>query len=287
MLQESFAPRLGIVGGGRAAWAFGSLWRDAGWPIAGIALRAGSPSRVAADLDTAVLTAQELVASADIVLVAVSDRALEPVARSCVEASSGQSVIFFHPAGAATSDVFEPAALRFSLHPLRALPAAGMPGALIGSFFGFEGSDGTEEIARRIVAIANGRMAVIPKESKLRYHAAAVFASNYVALLCDVARDVLTDAGAAAIGERDVAELAQSAIDNWKTAAPGAEFTGPASRGDRETVESHMRALEPLPEARALYATLARELIRRAAARGAHREELEALKRWLDAVPLP
>src|SRR2546423_15307177 len=36
---HSIVVNLGIIGGGRAAWAFGSTWRRLGWPIAGVTLR--------------------------------------------------------------------------------------------------------------------------------------------------------------------------------------------------------------------------------------------------------
>ena len=38
--------RLGILGGGRAAWAYGSAWRRISWPIDGVWLRAESQSRL-------------------------------------------------------------------------------------------------------------------------------------------------------------------------------------------------------------------------------------------------
>jgi predicted short-subunit dehydrogenase-like oxidoreductase (DUF2520 family) len=286
-MHESFKFPLGIIGGGRAAWAFGSLWRRAGWSLTGIALRPGSTSRVPELLDTRRMELPELVASSGIVLVAVSDEQLEDVARSAVAAGHERAVAFFHPAGVATSDVFAPVALRFSLHPLRALPLPGSDVPLDGALFAFEGEPGTEAIARRIVDEAGGRLGTLPKSGKILYHAAAVLASNHVALLADVARDLFAESRIEGWSDEDVAELARSAIGNWAGAPRGGEFTGPAARGDRATIEAHLSALAREPEVRELYVVLTRELARRAASRAPQREEIEALRAWLASLPFP
>src|SRR5205809_1073105 len=48
--------RLGIIGGGRAAWAFGSTWRRIGWPIAGVTLREDLGRTLCAPTETDVAT---------------------------------------------------------------------------------------------------------------------------------------------------------------------------------------------------------------------------------------
>src|SRR2546422_5164782 len=89
--------RLGIIGGGRAAWAFGSTWKRMGWPIAGVATR--SEPRVAQLLGVQPATIDNLARSAELILVAVSDRAIEQVATSIPRTEA----IIFHPSGALTS----------------------------------------------------------------------------------------------------------------------------------------------------------------------------------------
>src|SRR2546423_8255770 len=87
--------RLGIIGGGRAAWAFGSTWRRIGWPLTGIALRSDAP--IARLLDTEKRSAQELAAESELILVAVSDRSIAEVAESIPQTPA----IIFHPSGIA------------------------------------------------------------------------------------------------------------------------------------------------------------------------------------------
>ncbi|HEY2829418.1 MAG TPA: hypothetical protein VGJ88_04815, partial [Thermoanaerobaculia bacterium] len=69
--------RLGILGGGRAAWAYGSSWRRIGWPIDGVWLRAESQSKLPELLGVPRKEIADL--DADLLLVAVSDRAIAEV----------------------------------------------------------------------------------------------------------------------------------------------------------------------------------------------------------------
>src|SRR5438128_11385334 len=212
--------RLGIIGGGRAAWAFGSTWQRMGWPLAGIALRSASAS--SGLLETQRRSIDELASESDLLLIAVSDRATPEVAESIPQTKA----IIFHPSGILTS-------VRggFSLHPLKALPPVGEPSDLRDALLVFEGAH--PNIARRIADAAGARFAEIDPAQKVLYHAAAVFGSNYVAALLDVAEELI---GVAHTRE-DIAALAESAIENWRRHTDARRFTGPAARGEREVIE--------------------------------------------------
>jgi predicted short-subunit dehydrogenase-like oxidoreductase (DUF2520 family) len=224
--------KLGIIGNGRAAWAFASTWKRIGWPLTGIATR-GEPI-------------EELAASSDIILVAVSDRAIEEVAATIPETNA----IIVHPSGALP-------ALRggFSLHPLKSLPPVGEPSDLRDTLLVFEGShrDVAEEIATKIGA----RFAEVPREAKTRYHAGAVFGSNYVAALLDIAEELVGIDGA----RDDIAALARSAIDNWAAHNDARRFTGPAARGDAAVLQRHEDALRDSPELAEIYRLLAARIV--------------------------
>src|ERR1700737_359003 len=191
--------RLGIIGGGRAAWAFGSTGKRIGWPIAGVATR--SEPRVANLLGVHAATVDNLARSADLILVAVSDRAIEQVASSIPPTEA----IIFHPSGALTS-------LRegFSLHPLRALPPVSEPSDLRDTLLVFEGAN--RQVAQRIAQQAGACFAEIAPDQKVLYHAAAVFGSNYVAALLDIAEQLMGIEGV----RDDLAALAESAAANWR-----------------------------------------------------------------------
>src|ERR1051325_11690518 len=113
---------LGIVGGGRAAWAFGSTWRRIGWPIAGVTLRddfegrtpcaptdansatagrgaQGAPSPIASLLETRRLPLDDLARDSDPILIAVSDAAIAELAQRIPPTNA----VIFHCSGSMTS----------------------------------------------------------------------------------------------------------------------------------------------------------------------------------------
>ena len=226
------AVKLAIIGNGRAAWAFASTWRRIGWPITAIATR-GDPI-------------EELAAESDLILVAVSDRAIEEVVAKIPETTA----IIFHPSGALPS-------LRggFSLHPLKSLPPVGEPSDLEGTLLVFEGAH--RDIAQQIASKSGARFAEIPASAKTRYHAGAVFGSNYVAALLDVAEELIGIDGA----REDIAALARSAIDNWSAHTDALRFTGPASRGDHAVIARHLGELRDQPELAEVYRLLAAHIV--------------------------
>jgi len=224
--------KLGIIGSGRAAWAFASTWRRIGWPLTGIATR-GEPI-------------EELAATSDIILVAVTDRAIVEVAENIPQTNA----IIFHPSGALP-------ALRggFSLHPLKSLPPAGEPSDLQDTLLVFEGNH--RDVAEQIAMKAGARFADISREAKIRYHAGAVFGSNYIAALLDVAEELIGIEGA----REDIAALARSAIDNWIAHTDARRFTGPAVRGDDDVMQRHRDALHDSPELAEIYRLLAARIV--------------------------
>lgn len=235
--------RLGIIGGGRAAWAFGSTWRRIGWPLSGIALR--HDAAISGLLRAERRPIAALAADSDLLLVAVSDAAIATVSESIPPTDA----IVFHPSGSLPS-------VRggFSLHPLRALPAVGEASDLAGCLLVFEGAH--RETGQRIADAAGARFAEIGAEQKLLYHAAAVLGSNDVAALLDIAEELIGVPHA----RDDLAALAQSAIENWRRHSDARRFTGPAARGDHELLRRHLEALSSRPEVAAIYRLLAEHI---------------------------
>ena len=240
--------KLGIIGGGRAAWAFGSTWRRIGWPVAGVVLRDHSPSKLPDHLGVEQKSLADVARASDLLLLAVTDAAIEPLAREL----PATSATIFHASGAMPS-------VRggFSLHPLRALPPVGEEADLSGTLLIFEGEH--REIANGIAAAAGARLIEIEAKDKPLYHAAAVFASNYVAALLDIGAELLARVGIED-ARHELSFLAASAIENWKTHTDQRRFTGPAARGDRAVMERHLAALRNDPQLLQIYELLARRI---------------------------
>lgn len=240
--------RLGILGGGRAAWAYGSTWQRIGWPISGVWLRDESHSHIPELLGTARLDLADVARDSELLLVAVSDRAIAEVAALIPPTEA----LVFHASGATP-------ALRngFSLHPLKSLPPLGEPSDLKDTLLVFEGEH--RHTAKLIAAAAGARFAEIRAQDKALYHAAAVFGANYVAAVLDIAERLMEQAGVGNARE-DLVALAHSAIDNWRKHTDAKRFTGPAARGDKEVIGRHLAALASDPQLAEIYRLLAVEI---------------------------
>jgi predicted short-subunit dehydrogenase-like oxidoreductase (DUF2520 family) len=230
------APRVRILGPGRAGGSFAGALTEAGWSV-DLADRDRSPAGAAAGVD--------------LVLVCVPDRAVPDVA-AAVDPVVGTVVA--HCSGSLGLDVLATHRRRASVHPLVSLPSARV-GALRlrGAWFGVAG----DPLVHQVVAAVDGRPVEVPDDRRATYHAAAVVASNHlVALLGQVERIAAT----AGVPLEAYLDLARGSLDNVARLGPVAALTGPVARGDWDTVDRHLEAL-PADE-RAAYRALAEEAAR-------------------------
>jgi predicted short-subunit dehydrogenase-like oxidoreductase (DUF2520 family) len=198
----------------------------------------------------------------EIVLLAVPDDAVQEVAASLAAtgAVTGSHTVL-HLSGALGIDALAPlgasGAALGSLHPYQTLEAsaegaAGLAGAVAGV-------GGTPKAVSAAAALASsvGLVPVeVPEEQRGVYHAAAVFASNYLVTLAGVAEGLLGDAGMSAEQARAaLGPLMSAALDKALTDGPASALTGPVARGDAETVRRHLAALPA--DVRDLYRELA------------------------------
>jgi predicted short-subunit dehydrogenase-like oxidoreductase (DUF2520 family) len=257
--------RIGIIGVGRLGSALARAVVHAGHARVALADSAGARA-VAEELGTAavVQSAVELVAAAELVVLAVPDTAL----RSVVEAlpwHSGCAAV--HTCGALDLGVLEAASLagasRAVLHPLQSFTRGSGAASFVGIAIGLEtDSPGLlmtlEALTRRLGA----RPLSLSGVSRPAYHAAAVFASNYVVSLHAAAARAFELAGLSPDQARAaLAPLTLGAAANIADRPLPEALTGPLVRGDVHTVEQHLRALAADPALRALYCALGRQLL--------------------------
>lgn len=268
--------RTGIIGGGRAAYAFARSFARVGWNVEGVYLRAGSPSRISDELSLPRLGLAPLLANCDLVLLAVTDSALAELAQDCARNAPSETFLM-HASGAESSELFR-RPRSFALHPLRALRA---DDDLAGTFFVFDGDAGSEALARELAGGLGGTLSTIAPAMKAKYHAAAVFASNFVAVVLETSERLMREAGVE-MEPRHLAALARSAVANWEQGIGAGRFTGPIARGDAAVVARHLEALGGDDHATALYRELSRNLVAQLLAAAPDRSDLKEIARRLD-----
>jgi predicted short-subunit dehydrogenase-like oxidoreductase (DUF2520 family) len=196
-----------------------------------------------------------------------------------------------HVSGAAGLDVLEPlhsaGARRLALHPLQTFTdveaaIAALPGCHVAVTA--DDDDGLE-LGRRLAADLGATPFRLADDRRPLYHAAAVFASNYLVATSGVAERLFAEAG---VPEPLAAmrPLQETTLANVVRLEPGGALTGPALRGDASTVERNLDALATsAPETVAAYVAMCRVALDLAERTGrldaSGRRAVEAvLERW-------
>ena len=161
------------------------------------------------------------------------------------------TLAFVHTSGALGLDVLAPLRQRHSVgsfHPLRSFPEPGRPEAFRGIVIGVDASgESLRRVLNRLARDLGAKPKRVDDAQRAVYHAAAVYASNYVVALLNEAVRLLERSGWTEQEAVDgLAPLAEGAVGNVRKRGPVAALTGPIRRGDAETVERHLRALAKL-----------------------------------------
>ncbi|MDG6101015.1 Rossmann-like and DUF2520 domain-containing protein [Dactylosporangium aurantiacum] len=277
---------IGIIGAGRVGAVLGAALVTAGHRVvAAVGVSTASKSRAEQLLPgVALLPADQVAASADLVLLAVPDDVLAGLVNGLVETRAlrpGQIVA--HTSGAHGLAVLAPVTT-VGARPLALHPAMTFTGTAVdlqrlaeGVSFGVTAPDGLRDLASSLVADLGGQVEWIAEERRPLYHAALAHGANHLATLVNEALDRLRDAGVQR-PEQVLAPLLGAALDNSLRLGDAA-ITGPVSRGDAGTVAKHLQALESVaPESVPPYLALARRTADRVIAAGRLRA--------MDAEPL-
>jgi predicted short-subunit dehydrogenase-like oxidoreductase (DUF2520 family) len=276
---------VGIIGPGRAGVGLALALRKSGVPVLG--LHGRRRKRLPAGLALSVGGEPPWLRDADVVLLAVRDDALTPLVRQLARAKSlRKGQVYLHLCGALPAAVLAPLAKRGAaigaMHPLMTVSSDPRQAGerFRDATFALEGRGTALASARRLVRELHGIPVVIRPAARARYHAGAVFASNYVTVALVTAESLLAQAGfTRAAARRALAPLAQASLDNVARLGPARALTGPIARGDTTTVRRHLAAMDR--QTRALYRALALGAVELALQGGLPKSRASALRRVL------
>lgn len=191
----------------------------------------------------------EIAQHATQVIVAVSDDAIAEVARAMAKNVQGLRVAL-HTSGNYGAERLRPLAENGvacgTMHPLQTFDGgAEDAAALRGIGYAISGDEAAVAWARQIVCAFDGQVLSIGAAERPIYHAAAVMAGNYIAVLLDAAQELMVRAGVAEdLALPALAPLVRRSVENALLRGPLASLTGPIARNDAATVAAHMHALE-------------------------------------------
>jgi predicted short-subunit dehydrogenase-like oxidoreductase (DUF2520 family) len=267
-------PVVFIMGAGVVGTALAARLVRAGVPVAGLHGRQRDLSDAASAVSGVLASTGEIpdiLSQSDVIIISVRDERIPEVAERLVrEQRLRKQQVVLHTSGAiAAAQALASARPEVravgTLHPLVSFAGARVAVDELRSVaFGIEGDEPARAVAARLVRALGGRALSLEAESLPLYHVGAVFASNYVVVLADLAQRLLVKAGVPeAQALPALIPLLASVVHNLsQVGLPGA-LTGPVERGDVSSVEQHLRTLEArAPEALDLYRLLGREALR-------------------------
>ena len=258
--------RVAVVGAGRVGTGVAVLLQRAGHRIVAVSGRGPTRDRAARYLPgVPVLEAAAAAQLAELVVLGVPDDLIAPTAEALARTGTvGPGRWVAHLSGARGLDalgaVRKAGGGRLAIHPLQTFPDVvsaidGIPDCAVAITADDEAG---YRVAERVAEDLLGVPFRLDDELRARYHAAAVFASNYLVATSAVAADLFASVGVPD-PVRAMQPLQRTTLDNVARLGPGLALTGPAVRGDAGTIERNVRAVaDVMPEAVPAYVALAR-----------------------------
>lgn len=187
--------------------------------------------------------------NSDVILVTVTDTAIAEIWNgSDKEAFNNSNKILCHCSGSLSSEIFTGANSErvCSVHPMLAFPSKNVPTKVVSTaFFTIEGGNKALSAIKQILDICGNSYREIPSECKVKYHAAACFASNFMTAVCAEAFSLMNICGFTEEEAKNaLAPLILGNAENICRYGIKSSLTGPVSRGDILTVNKHMAELD-------------------------------------------
>ena len=279
--------KIGFIGAGTVGTALSVLLSGKGYPVVAVSSRSSTSARKLAETVSGCRLEdnQGVADTAEFIFITTPDDVIASVA-SQIQWYSGQSVV--HCSGADSTDILEPAkklgAKIGAFHPLQTLASTKQAIENIpGSTFAIEAEEPLLSTLKDMATALDGHWIELKASDKVVYHAAAVFACNYLVTLVKLATDLWqTFSVPPDQATQALLPLIRGTLHNIDTIGIPQCLTGPIARGDTGTIKKHLDALQKVaPTLLSTYKELGRQTIPIALAKGRINEhqarELQAI----------
>lgn len=256
---------IGFIGAGRCGAALAKALSDVGYLVRGIASRQEESANKLANLlpDAEQMTSGQLVAQCNLVFITAPDYTIKGVVEQ-QQWRNGQYVVY-------CSGAFELTHLNFILkfgavpgcfHPLQSFAKSTHLNPFKDICIGVDADPPLANILEQMALRIGGSIIQLKGVNRARYHAAAIFVSNYVIALHGAATRIWESAGLAPeSAQKALFPLTAGTVENLKQSTLNQALTGPIARGDTATIENQLAELSATPDLRDLYRELGAELL--------------------------
>lgn len=260
--------KVGIIGAGKVGTTLGAYLRKNAITVSGYYSRTYENAAIAADFTKtkAFSDIDALVDASGTLFIAAPDGEISHV-WDCIAKDKLAGKIVCHFSGSLSSLVFS------------GIETAGASGCSIHPMFAFSDKfqsyktfhtavltiEGQEKAVCQMKTLFEGlnhKVFTVKAEDKMRYHAAAALASNYMVALFQTSLNLLEDCG---FSEEDsrflLAPLIRNNVNAMLEKGSADALTGPVERGDTDTVRKHLEVLSGT-DTEAVYRSLGKELVK-------------------------
>ena len=245
-----------IIGTGNVATVLGRKFRMAGHQIVQVAGRnVAAISLLAKEWETTCTDKWALInASADIIIIAVTDNAIGELA---IQIKAPDCVVV-HTAASVSKNMLEKSSPHFGVfYPLQSLRKDLKNIPDIPVLY-----DGSDEMTNTLLKKLAGTISTTPAaqagdDMRLKLHVAAVIVSNFTNYLYTIAEDFCRKE---ALDFQQLLPLIEETAVRIRNISPGKVQTGPAIRHDNATIHKHLALLEKYPEIKKLYSFLSENI---------------------------
>lgn len=257
--------RFAVVGMGRLGGALCAALPQAKKSLTALVSRRPETHALGRRFGVPVVSLQEASQLADVLLLTVPDDVLATVAS---ELMVDESHLVVHCSGALPLQVLAPVlatgAAIAGFHPLQAFPVGAGSERFAGIWIGIEAANAHWRAVLEELAVAlEAQPLALEGVDRARYHAAAVFASNYLVAALHAAEQTWAAAGLPVQSAVPaLLPLARGALQAAAEQPLTHALTGPVARGDVATVERHLQVLQDDPLMQQTYALLGSQLLR-------------------------
>jgi predicted short-subunit dehydrogenase-like oxidoreductase (DUF2520 family) len=224
--------------------------------------------------------------AADIWLIATPDDEIGAVSEQLSQSGVLRSGdIVFHCSGSLCSEIISLSAediYRASVHPIHSF--ANPQNSLTdfsGSACAVEGDQSARDILSGLFSAIGGNCFALAADKKALYHAATVMACNNLISLLSLSQQML-EAADIDDAESLLQPLIENSLHNYFRSGAVSALTGPISRGDSKTVETHIESLKAHPHWQKIYSSLGEIAVSLSAQQGfASDKQLETISSLL------
>ncbi len=251
-------PTVSLIGSGRVAKQLGPALAKKGVKIAGLYGRNRvEAEKLAARLNTSLITDLSDPISSDLILIMVSDDAIPETVNALHPDFAG---IVAHTSGSVPLQSISDRYRRGVFYPLQSFSFdktvvwENVPFCLEAE------NDEDLNILGRLAETLSQRIHILSSEQRQSLHLAAVFANNFANLMFEYSEEILEKSNIdRSILHPLILETANKILMQTASQAQ----TGPATRGDMKTIAAHRKLLGEDNTLRSIYDTLTNEIYRR------------------------